>query len=154
MRVITSPFPSRLHNLWHLLVSLENYPCKQTKQGGGGEQGMAALCCISNLNLLEESSDKHQSQLKVVGESVQTWMLWVNLSRQSSPTQLLSHSPPWDGERVGRIKVWKIIGWDKNSLIGKVKVVHTSKAKQGIHSLLPIGRQVFSHLRKAGLHHA
>jgi len=33
--------------------------------------------------------------------------------------------------------------------------VHTNKAKEEIHSLLPIGRQVFRAIsRKAGLHHA
>ena len=37
------------------------------------------------------------------------------------------------------------MGWDKDSLIGKAKAAHTSKEKQGIHSPLPIGRQVFSH---------
>ena len=34
---------------------------------------------------------------------------------------------------------------DKDSLTGKAKAVHASKAKQGIHSPLPMGRQVFSH---------
>jgi len=33
--------------------------------------------------------------------------------------------------------------------MGKAKVMHTSKTKQGIHSL-PISRQVFSHLQESG----
>ena len=53
------------------------------------------------------------------------------------------------GERIGRVKVRKLMGWDKDSLIGKAKATHTSKAKQGIHSLLPVGRQVFSHLQES-----
>jgi len=44
------------------------------------------------------------------------------------------------------------VGWDKDSLIAKAKVVQASKAKQGIHSLLPIGKQVFIS-RKTGLSH-
>ena len=39
--------------------------------------------------------------------------------------------------------------WDKDSLIGKAKAMHTSKAKQGIHSLLPMGRQVFCCLQES-----
>jgi len=35
--------------------------------------------------------------------------------------------------------------WDKDNLTGKAKAAHTSKTKQGIHSLLPISRQGFSH---------
>jgi len=33
--------------------------------------------------------------------------------------------------------------------MGKAKTAHASKTKQGIHSLLPIGRQVFSHLQES-----
>ena len=39
---------------------------------------------------------------------------------------------------------------DNDSLIGKAKAVCGSKAKQGIHLLLPMGRQVFSHLQESG----
>ena len=53
------------------------------------------------------------------------------------------------GERIGRVKVRKLVGWDKDSLIAKAKVVQASKAKQGIHSLLPTGGQVFSHLQES-----
>ena len=51
--------------------------------------------------------------------------------------------------RVGRAKARKLMGWDKDSLIGKAKAKHASKANQGIHSLLPISRQVFSHLQQS-----
>ena len=77
-------------------------------------------------------------------------LLWFNLSWQLSPTQLLAHSPRVGmGERIGRVKVRKLVGWDKDSFIGKAKATHTSKANQGIHSPLPMGRQVFSHLQES-----
>ena len=38
-------------------------------------------------------------------------------------------------EWIRRAKVRKLVGWHKDSLISKAKAVHTSKAKQGIHSL-------------------
>jgi len=41
------------------------------------------------------------------------------------------------------------MGGDKDSLIGKGKAMHTSKAKQDAYSLLPIDRQVFSHLQES-----
>lgn len=50
-------------------------------------------------------------------------------------------------ERIGRVKVWKLIGWDKDVSAGKAKVVYESKAKQGVPSLLLIVRQVFSHFQ-------
>ena len=53
------------------------------------------------------------------------------------------------GERIRRVKVRKLIHWDKDSLIGKAKAVSTSKAKQEIDSPLPMGRQVFSHLQES-----
>ena len=53
------------------------------------------------------------------------------------------------GERIRRVKVRKLVGWENDSFIGKAKAAHTSKANQGIHSLLPIGRQVFSHLQES-----
>lgn len=46
-------------------------------------------------------------------------------------------------ERTGRVKVRKLLSWDKGSLTGKAKALRTSKAKQGVYSLFPIGRQVF-----------
>ena len=75
---------------------------------------------------------------------------WFNPSQQLSPTQPLAHSPlSGNGERIGRVKVRKLVGWDKDSLIGKAKATHTSKAKPGIHSSLPTSRQVFSHLQES-----
>ena len=44
-----------------------------------------------------------------------------------------------------RVKVRKLMGWDKDSWIGKAQATCTSKAEQGFHSLLPISRQMFSH---------
>jgi len=41
------------------------------------------------------------------------------------------------------------VGWDKDSLIAKAKAMQASKAKQGIHSLLPISRQVFNHVQES-----
>ena len=52
------------------------------------------------------------------------------------------------GERTGRVKVRELVGWDKDSLIDTAEIVHESKANQGVHSLLPIGRQLFSHLQE------
>ena len=66
-----------------------------------------------------------------------------------SPHQLLTYSPT-NGmrKRIRRVKVRKLVGWDKDSLTGKAKAVCTSKAKQRIHSPLPMDRQVFSHLQE------
>lgn len=50
-------------------------------------------------------------------------------------------------ESIGRVKV---MGSDNDNLIAKAKVVHTSKAKQGVHSPLPTGRHIFSYLGKQG----
>lgn len=52
-------------------------------------------------------------------------------------------------ERIRRVKARKFVGWDKDSLIWKAKPMHPGWAKQGIHSVLPIGRQVFSHLQQS-----
>lgn len=38
---------------------------------------------------------------------------------------------------------------DKDSLIGKAKAMHIRKANQGIHFLLPIGRQIYNHLQES-----
>lgn len=54
---------------------MENYPCKQQTEQGGGEQGMAALFSISKLELLEESAGTKAS-----------WMLLV----RASPPQLVT----------------------------------------------------------------
>jgi len=52
-------------------------------------------------------------------------------------------------ERIRRVQVRKLVGRDKNSLIGKGKAMHASKAKEGIHSLVHIGRQMFIHLQES-----
>ena len=54
----------------------------------------------------------------------------LNPSWQLSPTQPFTTPPGGMGERIGRVRVRKLMGWDKNSLIGKAKAAHTSKAKQ------------------------
>ena len=77
-------------------------------------------------------------------------MSWFNPSKQLSPTQLLAHSPHnGTEERIRRVKVRKLMGWDTNSLKSKAKALCASKASQGINSLPPIGRQVFSHPQKS-----
>jgi len=53
------------------------------------------------------------------------------------------------GERIIRVKLCKLAGCNKDSLLGKAKAVHARKAKQAIHSILPIGRQLFSHLQES-----
>ena len=53
------------------------------------------------------------------------------------------------GETIGRVKVRKLVGRDKDSLIGKAKGTRTSKAKQGIYSPLPTGRPMLSHLQES-----
>ena len=53
-----------------------------------------------------------------------------NPREQLSPTQPLAHSHHSGmGERIGRVKVRKLVGWDKNSLIGKAKAAHMNKGK-------------------------
>jgi len=52
------------------------------------------------------------------------------------------------GERIVRAKVKKLMGSDKDSSTGKAKATHARKAKQGIHLLLRINRQVFSQLQE------
>ena len=76
-------------------------------------------------------------------------MLWFNPGGQWSPTQMITHSPPCGvGERFGRVKVRKLLDWDKDGLIGKAKIVCASKVKYGIHPL-SVSRQLFSHLQES-----
>lgn len=50
------------------------------------------------------------------------------------------------GERIRKVMVkGKTVDWDHDSSTDKAKAACVSKAKQGIHSLLPMSRQVFSH---------
>ena len=51
------------------------------------------------------------------------------------------------GGTIGSVKVRKLLGWDKDCLIGKATCA--SKAKREINSLHPINRQAFSHLRES-----
>lgn len=70
---------------------------------------------------------------------------WFNPSRQLSPHSC-SLTPPavgWGG--MGRVKGRKLVGGDKVSLTGKTKATSISRAKQGIHSVHPMGMQVLSH---------
>lgn len=71
-------------------------------------------------------------------------------ARNHSPhSHLLTHTYLGGmGDRI-RVEVRKLVGWYKDSSIGKARAVHTSKVKQGIHSLLPIHSQVFSHLQQS-----
>lgn len=55
------------------------------------------------------------------------------------------------GETIRSAKGGKLVGSDKK-FIRKARVSQI-KAKPGIHSLLPIGSQVFSIPRRAGIHH-
>lgn len=71
---------------------------------------------------------------------------WFKPSQQPIPTQPLAHSPTIRiREKIGKIKDRKLMGSVKGTLIGKAKAAHRSKSKQGIKSLLPTCRQVFSH---------
>lgn len=66
-------------------------------------------------------------------------------SQQPSPIEPLAlslHSSVMEE----RIKIRKLRGSD-DSLIDKAKAVCTSRAKHRTNSLLPTGRQVFSHLQ-------
>jgi len=66
----------------------------------------------------------------------------------SAPDSRLLTPPHGMEQRTGRVKVRKFVGWHKDGLTGKARPMHTSEAKQEIHALLPIGRQVFSHLQE------
>lgn len=71
--------------------------------------------------------------------------MWFNLRKQHGLTEPLLTPPQWDGKKISKVKVRKLIGQDKDSLKAKVRVLHTGKTKQGINSAHPIGRQVFRH---------
>lgn len=80
--------------------------------------------------------------------------MWVNPSRQLSTSQPLAYPLLHTGKGNKIRKVKDLIDSDKGSLVGKPKAVPTHKAKQGIHSLHPIRRQMFSLSGRAALHHA
>lgn len=69
------------------------------------------------------------------------WCPGLTPSRQLKP-RTAAHSLPsqrgWGG--IGRVKVRKLAGGDKDSLIGTTKATSISRAKQGIHSAHPTGR--------------
>ena len=71
--------------------------------------------------------------------------VWCNPGGQYSCLLLPSRM----GERIGRVKAWKLMGWAKDSLRGKAKAVCVTEANKGIHSQLPIGRQVSSHVQES-----
>lgn len=52
---------------------------------------------------------------------------WFNPSGQLSPTAAWSSSSSWMGERITRVKVSKLVGGSKNSLIGKAKGAFQAK---------------------------
>lgn len=82
------------------------------------------------------------------GERYFSLWLWFNLRQQPRPTQPLTHPcTSRNGGRTRRVKARKLLGEDKDTyfLKGKAKAIQKSKAKEGINSLLPTGRQEFSH---------
>lgn len=55
-------------------------------------------------------------------------LLQFNPIQQSGPSQLLTHvSTSGIGDRVRRVKAGKLMGWDKDSLIGEAKAACTAK---------------------------
>lgn len=73
--------------------------------------------------------------------------------RQLSSTQPLAHCPQvgWgeDGEGI----VQELTGWDKGSLVGEAKATRASRAKQGMHGVLPISRKMLSHFQGSWARH-
>jgi len=69
---------------------------------------MAALCCISNLNLLKENSDQHQGQLKVAGESTQPGCYESTPAGSSTLPRHQLACPTGMGERSRRVKLRKL----------------------------------------------
>lgn len=53
-------------------------------------------------------------------------------------------SPSRTGEKIRSVKAGKLMDWYKGSLVGKIKTLQAKKTNQGINSLLPMSRQVFS----------
>lgn len=50
-----------------------------------------------------------------------------------NPPWPLAHCLPWNGDRMRRVKLRKLVGWDTDNLIAKAKVALAAKGKQGIH---------------------
>lgn len=75
-------------------------------------------------------------------------VLSFNLSWQLSPTQRLAHfpspiSPIGMGERIGRVKVRKLVCWDKGSLMGRVKATHEAKQNKEFLYHFPLSGRSF-----------
>lgn len=62
-------------------------------------------------------------------------------------------APSRTEERIGRAKMIKPMGQDKDSLISQAKL-HSRERKWEIHSLLPISRQISSQFLGSGTHHS
>lgn len=110
------------------------------------------------LHFLVVSGDRlHEADEVLVAQFVTPccWgLLWFNCSQQLSHTHLLgSLSHGRVGGKIGRVKLRKLLGWDRDNLADKAEAAHMSKANQRIHSPLPIGRQVFSHLQDSRAQH-
>lgn len=60
------------------------------------------------------------------------------------------HPPPIGmGKRNRKVKVRKLLGQDKDSLLSKAKAVCASKGKERVNSRLPINEQIFSHFQES-----
>lgn len=47
-------------------------------------------------------------------------------------------------ERIGKVKMRKLVGGDEDSLMGKAKSMHAGKAKERMNSPSPMGREMLS----------
>lgn len=81
-------------------------------------------------------------------------MSWVDFGQQPNTQQAPLSLPSPMGWEENRRKARRQIGGGNDNLIGKAKGVCAGKAKRGIHSLLPIGKQIFSHFleKRASAH--
>ena len=105
----------------------------------GAHSPCQCLCC----SYFILSIDLHMLLGCVISTDPHWLLSWFNPSQQLGPTQPLTHTPSHPtpggvGKKIRRVKVRNLVAWDKDSLIGKAKAVHASKAKRGIHSPLPI----------------
>lgn len=72
-----------------------------------------------------------------------------------SPWQLLTHClTKGVGERSWRVKAAEFMDWDKETLIGKAKACALAIKRQGVNSLFPMDKQVFSTCSTARSHPA
>lgn len=75
-------------------------------------------------------------------------MSWFNPAISQAPGSCLL-APCRTGERIKRVKARKLLGWNKTSLIGKTKAACTTEETQRITSVLPMGREMFSHFQES-----